>query len=277
MTDASPAAGDPKLLALVEIWHTACTDFLALVRDLPETYGDRPTDLLGWSVRDNVAHTAHLEAVLAGAPEETVEVAAAPHLTSLTHYYTEQGVLARRGATMAELADELEHAVATRYGALRAEPPTDADAPPPKTPGDAPWSTGTLLANRPLDVWMHDQDVRRAVDRPGGYDSPAAAHTIARLGAGLPMVVGKRVAPPAGTTVRLVVPDFGRRWTVTVGDDGRAGRGDDDAHADTTITLGAEDFVVLAGGRRGPEATDPRTEGDADLAARLLASMAVTP
>ena len=34
---------------------------------------------------------------------------------------------------------------------------------------------------------------------------------------------------------------------------------------------------VLAAGRRGPEATTPEVEGDADLAARLLSSLAITP
>ena len=34
---------------------------------------------------------------------------------------------------------------------------------------------------------------------------------------------------------------------------------------------------MLAGGRRAPEATEPRIEGDEELAHRLLESLAVTP
>ena len=48
-----------------------------------------------------MAHTAHLEAVLAGAPEETVEVPDGAHVKGLTGHYTEQGVLARRDRDMA--------------------------------------------------------------------------------------------------------------------------------------------------------------------------------
>ena len=82
-----------------------------------------------------VAHdTAHLEAVLAGAPEETIEVTEAPHLVGLQNYYTEQGVLARRGRALAELADEIEAAVAARYAELQANPPVDPAAPAPRTP-----------------------------------------------------------------------------------------------------------------------------------------------
>jgi uncharacterized protein (TIGR03083 family) len=271
MDDAS------RLAELVETWRAAVADFVALARSLPEQTWDLPTDLAGWSVKDNVAHTAHLEAVLAGAPEETVEVIEADHLTGLMGLYTEQGVLARRDRSVAELADELETAAAKRYAELTAEPPTDASSAPPKTPGDVPWDFGTLLRNRPFDVWMHEQDIRRAVGRPGGYDTAACRHALWTLGRGLPMIVGKRVAPPVGTTVRIDVPDAGESWTVVIGDDGRAAVADPVDRPTVRITLSAEDFVVLGGGRRDVAATSPAIEGDAELGAAVLANLAVTP
>ncbi len=250
---------------------------MALGRTIPSEQWDLPTDLDGWAVRDVVAHTAHLEAVLAGAPEETVEVPEAPHIKGLMGYYTEQGVLARRDRDMERRLDELERSVATRYAALEADPPTDPSAAPPRTLGGVPSDNQTLLSNRPLDVWMHEQDIKRAIGRPGGYDSPVAAHVLRIFGRALPMVVGKRVAPPTGTTVCVAVPDAGLRWTVRVGDDGRASRVDDEGPPDTTVTLSPQDFVVLSGGRRPPEATQAMVEGDEDLGRRLLAAMAVTP
>lgn len=277
MNDAPAREPDARLVQLVETWHAACTDFVTLVREIPRDQWDLPTDLEGWSVKDNVAHTAHLEAVLAGSPEETIHVDEAPHLKSLMSYYTEQGVLARRDHDMAALADEIKQAVESRYATLLAEPPTDGSARPPKTPGDVPWDVRTLLNNRPFDVWMHDQDVRRAIGRPGGYDGAAARHVLAVLGRGLPMVVGKRVGPPPGSAVRVSLPDAELSWTVAVGDDGRAAPADEDIVATTSVALPAEHFVVLAGGRRGPETTSPVIEGDEDLAQRLLHSLAVTP
>jgi uncharacterized protein (TIGR03083 family) len=266
-----------RLAALIETWREAIEQFVALARELPAEEWDLPTDLPGWSVKDNVAHTAHLEAVLAGAPEETLEVTEAAHLRDLAGFYTEQGVLARRDRDMAALADEIETAAATRYAELQADPPTDGNAPPPRTPAGVPWSFRTLLSNRPVDVWMHEQDIRRATGRPGRYDCPAAELTVRNLGRALGMVVGKRVAPPPGTTVRLRLPAAGQDWAVTVGDDGRAGAAALDAEAAVTITLSPEDFVVLAGGRRTIEATTPSYEGDAALGRTVLENLAVTP
>ncbi|MCW2855221.1 MAG: maleylpyruvate isomerase family mycothiol-dependent enzyme [Marmoricola sp.] len=271
MTDAS------RLAAYVDTWREAVAEFVALARDIPEDQWDTPTDLEGWSVKDNVAHTAHLEAVLAGTPEDPVQVAEAPHIKSLTGYYTESGVLARRGRPMAELADEIEQAAATRSAELDAAPPLDAAAAPPRTPGGVPWNNETLLGNRPLDVWMHEQDIRRAIGRPGGYDGAPAHHAITRLAAGLPMVLGKRVGPPAGTSVRLDVPDPALSWGVAIGDDGRAIPVQDLTDPTVLISLSAEDFVVLAGGRRPLEQTSPTFAGDAGLGRSVLSNLRVTP
>jgi uncharacterized protein (TIGR03083 family) len=271
MTDA------PRLAELVETWREAIAAFVALARDIPEDQWELPTDLDGWSVKDNVAHTAHLEAVLAGAPEETLAVEEAGHVKGLTGLYTEQGVLARRGRDMAALAEEVESSAASRYAALQADPPTDGASPPPRTPGGAPWSTERLLSNRPLDVWMHEQDIRRAIGRPGGFDTAAARHTIAVFGQALPMVVGKRVSPPAGTTVRVDVPEAEQSWTVAVDEGGRAAFVAAQDAPTARITLAAEDFIVLAGGRRGVDTTVPKIEGDAALADAVLSAFAVTP
>jgi uncharacterized protein (TIGR03083 family) len=265
-----------RLARYVQTWRSACTDFVALARTIGPDDAHVATDLDGWDVKDNIAHTAHLEAVLAGAPEETLEVPPAPHIKSITGHYTEQGVLARRDRTVAELADEIEDAVARRYAALLADPPTDGSVPAPKTPGGVPWTTDLLLGNRPLDVWMHEQDIRRALGRPGGFDSPAAAHTIARFAGGFPVVLGKRVAPPTGTSVAIDIPDAGVRTAAVVGDDGRA-TPTDRTDTDVTITLSPEAYVILAGGRRPASTVTVDIEGDEVLARAVLDALAVTP
>ena len=268
---------DAELLAgYIAIWKRACADFIALGRSLAPEELELETDLDGWDVFDNIAHTAHLEHVLATGEEETIQIDDAPHIKSLTGMYTEQGVVARRGRGVETVLDELEAAVAARSAMLDADPPTDGAAAPPRTPGSVPWNNETLLGNRPLDVWMHEQDIRRAIGRPGGFDSPAAAHTIRRLGGGLPLVLGKRVAPPVGTSVRIDLADVGASIGAIVGEDGRAKFAVlDDPTA--RMTMSAEAFVILAGGRRGADQIKAEISGDEALAKAVLTNFAITP
>lgn len=263
-----------RLWALVETWKRAIDDFVALVRDLPEESWDLPTDLPGWSIKDNVSHTAHLESVLAGGPEETIAVEPAPHLKTPMAYYTEQGVLSRKDRSMPQLAAEIEAAAALRLQRLMDNPPTDANASTMKTPGDIGWTDERLLSNRPLDVWMHEQDIRRALDLPGGFDSPAARHVINVFAQSLRMVLGKRVAAPAGSTVALVLDGMGQISSATVRPDGRAYTSYGERPT-VTITMSPEDYVVAAGGRRPP--SNVTFEGDADLGQRVVDNLAVTP
>ena len=48
---------------------------------------------------------------------------------------------------------------------------------------------------------MHEQDVRRAVGRPGGLDSAPARHTADYLAESLGYVLGKKVGAPVGTSL----------------------------------------------------------------------------
>lgn len=275
MTD-EPLDDAGRLWRWVEVWLLAVDDLTRLVGDLDPTDALAPTDLEGWNVADVVAHLAHFEAVLAGTPEETLEVPPAPHLVRPMQRYTEAGVLARRGRLLPELVEELTQSVATRYAALRAAPPTDPHATPERVPGGFGWDVGTVLRNRPLDVWVHEQDLRRALDQPGGLDGAPARHALGVMLAALPMVVGKRVAPPAGSVVRLELPEAGEVRTVRVDEAGRAAIAPD-AEPTTTLRLGTEDFLVLATGRRGPDAVAPEVVGDAHVADRVLASLGIMP
>src|SRR6476646_9862188 len=94
----APAMSDrERLQGYVDVWWQAVDDFTRLLEHLTPEQWSAPTDLPGWDVRACAAHTAHLEAVLAGAPEETVEVEPGAHVRGLMGLYTEQGIVARAG------------------------------------------------------------------------------------------------------------------------------------------------------------------------------------
>ena len=266
-----------RLAGYVDVWWEAIDSFTRLLEELPAEAWPTPTDLPGWDVHACAAHTAHLEAVLSGAPEETLQIEARPHLATLAQEYTEQGVVARRDASPDELIDEIRESATKRRRFLLTDPPDDGAELPPKTPADIAWTWETLLRNRPLDVWMHEQDVRRAVGRPGGLDTAAAQHTADYLLEGMGMVFARRAAAPRGSTLVLTI-EGSEPAGFGISDSGRGGPLTD-LPVDPTVELALdrETFVVLAGGRRRADGLQVHVAGDRALADRVLGAMAITP
>lgn len=265
---------EQQLAEYIDVWWQAIDDFTGLLETLDEADWSTPTDLPGWDVHAVAAHTAHLEAILAGAPEETIDVGSPEHVTGLMGLYTEQGVMARRERSPDELINEIRQSTTSRRTALLANPPTDGAAQPEVTPGGVPWNWNTLLRNRPLDVWMHEQDIRRATANPGGMDSAPARHTCNYMLEGLGAIVGKRVAPAAGTTVVMAVSGSDDR-AVAVGDDGRATVVDVPWNPTVKISMDRSSFIVMAGGRQTPG--DVEFQGDATLGQSVVDAFRTTP
>jgi uncharacterized protein (TIGR03083 family) len=267
-----------RLQHYIDIWRVMVAENVALLRSLDADDWARPTDLPGWNVRYIGAHLAHLESELAGNPQQQVEVPDAPHIKNQMGIFTESGPLARADWTTDAIIDELESSAAKRDDALRAMMPLDPTAPGDGFAAGVGWDWETLLSNRVFDLWMHQQDIRRAVDRPGGLAGPGGAHALAVFSRGIPYVVGKRVSPPPGTTVVLdITGQHSATLAVAVGDDGRAARLDE-APADPTVRIGMdfETFIVLSGGRRTPEQVTTTVTGDTSLGDAVLANLAVT-
>lgn len=275
MTD--PVTDQDRLSSLVAVWWEAIDSFTHLLEHVGDDEWSTPTDLPGWDVRAVAAHTAHLESLLAGRAHDDVEIGDAPHARGTMGQFTEQGVVARRPESPDALITEIRESTTARHTQLLADPPTDPSAPAPGVFGAIGWTTGLLLRNRPLDVWMHEQDIRRALDRPGNLDSAAAIHSADYLMESLPFVVGKRAQAPVGSVVRLEVAAHAP-VTVVVGDDGRGRLATpEDGEPTVTLTMDRETFVVLAGGRSPGELGVVGVVGDDKLGARVIAAMAVTP
>ncbi|MCM0620323.1 maleylpyruvate isomerase family mycothiol-dependent enzyme [Nocardioides bruguierae] len=269
----------PDLQALLEVGFAATEAFLDVAASLDPDDWARPTDLPGWDVHAVVAHVAHLESVLATGEQESAEVGSPPHVRNPLGAYTEVGVVARREATPEALLAEIRSVTGLRRAAAQVDPPTDPDAPAPSPFGDLGWTWRTLLRNRPLDLWMHEQDVRRATARPGGLSGPAADHTVAYLTESLGFVLVKRAGGRPGDSVVLLLDDEPAR-AVLVGEDGRA-RPVADAPADPTLVLRTdrETYVRLAGGRCAPTDVGDAVvlTGDEGLGEWFLAGLATTP
>lgn len=266
-----------ELAGYVDVWWQAVNDFLDLLEEIPEEEWRTATDLAGWDVKALAAHTAHLEGILAGAPEETAEVGEPPHVNGFMGLYTEIGVVNRRDASADAIINEIREATTRRRTTLLADPPTDGNASPEHIFGGVPWTIRVLLRNRPLDVWMHEQDIRRAVGRPGGLDTAPARHTAEYLAESLGYVLGKRVGAPTGTSLVLDM-EGSAPFAFEIDENGRGQRLPAPPTASTaTLRMDRESFIRLSGGRCAAEPGKVHIDGDQELGQQVLDHLATTP
>jgi uncharacterized protein (TIGR03083 family) len=261
----------------VEAYLDAVSGVLALARELTDDEWSAPTDLPVWTVFDTVAHVVALEDELAGrpVPSSIHDWSRFPHVTTPFQQYTEVGVEARRGMPPQELVAELADLVEERSRQLASTPETpDAEM---RGPAGMVGPVSRVMGTRTLDMWAHEQDVRRATGRPPRMVGPAAEASLRRMVEALPIVVAQQAEAPAGSVVRVVVTgEPGASVTVRVDAEGRGVR-DDDAAPDASLDLDLERLQLLFCGRRPPESVPVRFEGDATLAERVISALAVTP
>ncbi|GAA1966695.1 maleylpyruvate isomerase family mycothiol-dependent enzyme [Kitasatospora viridis] len=267
-----------------DAWTHAIEAISELLAALPSDSWNRATELPGWSVRDVVSHVIGVESELLGDPRPIHSLPSDLfHVKDDVSRYLELPVDKRRCHTSPEMTAELEYVIIRRARSLR-NATTGADDPVamPLGPGAYQVPYQRLLQLRAMDLWVHEQDLRRALGLSGNLDSPGAPITRDVLLAGLPRVVAKSAGAPAGTTVALDVGgplEFLR--TVRVDQDGRGS-------IDDRITLGPdvrfstdwETYLRLATGRvraDGLPAGRLRVDGDQELAERILAKFSVMP
>ncbi len=270
---------EDRLAGYVDVWWSSIEDVAALLDGLEPDHWRLPTDLPGWNVHAVAAHLSHMESVAAGMPQTRIDVDPGPHVRSAMGRFTEEGVLARRDLPPDELITELRTATSIRRDRLTAHPPSEPTAPAQPPFDSLGWDVETLLRNRPIDVWMHEQDIRRAVDRRGNLDSPAGDHTVASFMGAFGFVLARRAEAPAGTTLVVRITDQ-PGVAFAVSDDGRGRRSRELPEvADVELTLSREALIILAGGRRElDEVADlVQIEGDRALGQRILSRLAVTP
>jgi uncharacterized protein (TIGR03083 family) len=255
---------------LEAIWRSLS----ALGAELDERQWKLPTDLAGWTVQDNLAHLTGTERSLQGLPMATMPTDMGDHVKNPIGQFNEAEVEARRGMSGAEVLSEWNALVDVRLATLRG-----ADEAYFAREMSTPTGPGTMadfLHIRVLDCWVHEQDMRRAVDKPGHLAGPAAEHTVDRLLRTLPIVVGKRAATPEGRAVIFDIAGGVTRHVVCEVTDGRAAIV---AAATTeplaTIALDSESFVMLATGRCSAATIADRIDlaGDQTLGQRVVDSL----
>jgi uncharacterized protein (TIGR03084 family) len=184
-------------------------DVVRLLTDRPATVWALETPAVGWTVHDQVAHLAHLDAVTALAISDPAAFAALRDARSDPQAYLDGIGPAnhwRDGAEMLRWWDESQQA-------LRAAA-TDAD-PGTRVPWFGPsMSLPSKLSARIMETWAHGQDVADAL---GVHRVPTARlQHVARLGVlALPHSFAGRglPVPSAPVRVELTAPDGLSTWS----------------------------------------------------------------
>jgi uncharacterized protein (TIGR03083 family) len=250
-------------------------DLDRLLTDLPQDSWALPTCLPGWRITDIVAHVIGTESMLAGdgAPEPDTDLSALPHVRNEVAVFNEQWVHALREEDPAAMLARLRAITARRAEALTAMSQEEFDAPSWTPAGQATY--GRFMQIRTYDCWMHEQDVRAALETRGNVDGPAAEIALEEAAQALGYIVGKRAAAPDGAVVRFeLTGPVRRRLSVVV--DGRARLTDEpDGDPTAVLRMPSSTFMRLSGGRTN-DRTGVEVDGDRELAGRILDNLAFT-
>ena len=266
-----PTSASPTIDHLDQTWRS----LVELCETLTEEEWKRPTGCPGWTVQDNVAHLIDYEARALGRPAPAGDPITGPHTRNDLGVSNEVGVAHRRPWSGTEVLAELREVTAARSAQLHGLAPDDLDR--QVTTPAGPRTLADSLVLRLMDTWTHEQDVRRALGRPGHDRGPAVEASVAYFTQFLPVVVGKRAAAPEGAVVVLDVGDVHRAAVEVT--DGRA-RPVDAAEAagraTVRLAMPTTTYVAVVGGRSdAPD--DVAIEGDVALGRRIVGALAFMP
>jgi uncharacterized protein (TIGR03083 family) len=209
-----------------------------------------------------------------------------PHLRNDFARFVEVDVEARRGVTGRDVVAELAEFHPGRMAQLRA---SEADVDTVIGGFFGPDTTfGEHLHRRIVDAWVHEQDIRAALDRPGNLDSASAAVFTADILAALPRIAARVADIGTGHAVVLdvtgpVVARGGAR--ICIGEDGRPhgealfsgqDRPEGEEQLDvTSIQLTTDALTRRAAGRRPSDQIHYTVTGDEAIARKLLDALVV--
>ena len=265
--------GKRNRAALAETWGSLA----AVCRELSDTEWALPTECPGWDVKDQLSHLIGIEQAIMGEPAPEWSEPLGEHVKNDFAATNEPYVAVRRAQAGPAVLSEFVAVTTTRLAQLDAL--TDAEW------AEIGWSPmgqvphAEFMTARVYDSWVHEQDVRRALDRPGGSGNAASAISLGRIQDAMPFVVGKKAGCAEGTAVRFDVSgpgDDARVFTIAV-EGGRARPVADDVTPSVTISLSSIDFTRLGCGRASAAQVEAAggigVDGDEQVGLSVLGAM----
>jgi uncharacterized protein (TIGR03083 family) len=247
---------------------------LAAVDGLDDPSWATPTGCPGWDVHDQLAHIVGVERAMLGDPADEVELPdEVPHVRNEFGRQVEVAVAARRGRPPAELVAEARETFDRRLRFLAAMDAATLGE-PLDGPGGMRFKASQMLRTRLFDMTCHEQDVRRAVGRPGDLDGPHADIAVEQV-----IRAWARFLPERLDHGGILAVEVAGRPRATIDlRDGTLRRGDDGPEPDAVLGLDAGQLLAIGTGRSDAPTIDELTvTGDRELVEELLADASVTP
>lgn len=271
---------------LSELLRTIWADLDVLAVELSADEWKTPV-LPGWDVKDTLAHILGTEKMLEGGVvgmQDRISQAVAdaasgperPHVRNPIGMTNEAWVEHYRSYSPDELLDEFRTTIGGRLAAIDGMSDQDFEA-PSWTPA-GPGTYASFMRIRVFDCWMHDQDIRYAVRRPGNDAGPVAEASLDEAVGALGFVVGKRGQAPVGSLVTFeLTGPVKRTLHVEVTDRARVVT-EISRDPDVSLSLESSLFMRLAGGRVAFDDVSDQLviEGDRDLGRHIATNLAFT-
>jgi len=273
---ASNIPKDRTVAALGEVW--ASLD--ELLGDLTDAQWRLPSPLPGWSVQDNVSHIVGTEAMLAGEPGPNVDIdrEANEHVRNDIGAFNEQWVEALRVVQPNEVLSRFRELNGGRLATLEQMSVDEWNAESFTPAGKDTY--GRFMQIRVFDCWLHEQDIRDAVGRPGHENGLAVEVVLDEMATALGFVVGKRAGASGGESVTFALTDGGavvRQLHVEVGERAAVVAALS-GPATVTLTMPIGVMTRRCAGRVGPDDLLDQVviDGDLSLASSILANQSYT-
>jgi uncharacterized protein (TIGR03083 family) len=234
------------------------------------------TDCPHWTAQDHVAHMLGTESRLLGRAVPEHSPREMSHVKNEIGKINEIWVDSRRAWPGARVLEEFCTVTGERLKVLRAMREADFSAPTQTPVG--PGTVRDFMNIRIFDCWVHEQDIRRAVQRPGHLEGPVAEHAVGRLAMAMPFVVGKKAQTPDGVSVVFDITGPAGR-ILPIGIEGGRARVLTTPPSQPTIRLcmDVETFNCLGCGRWTPDvvmaAGKLQIDGDDALGAHIVWQM----
>jgi uncharacterized protein (TIGR03083 family) len=269
----SDSSADSLKAQLAEVWDS----LLDLGDSLTDDEWKRPTPCPGWPVSAQYAHVIGTESMLLGRPNPVADPGRPEHVRNDIGGFNEVWVVALDAEPRSEVMARLAEVSDARKRAL-ADMDENAFSQPSWTPiGQADYRR--FMQIRVFDCWIHEQDIRDAVGRPGHESGPVAEQSVDEIMRAIGFLVGKKAGAPDGSSVRITLTGPVERTVDVAVVDGRAKAVDAlDGPPTASVELPSSVFTRLAAGRVSPDAVIDRVtlSGDVGLASRVIDNLAFT-